>query len=135
MHETAVMTSHRKAAVWIDHHEARIFHVEPEAFDESMVRAPRAHVLRHAKGAAEAHNHPDDLHRFFREVVDGLRDAEQILVLGPSTAKLQLLRFLHEHEREVERRVVGVETVDHPTDRQIVAYVHRYFEPGEKPAT
>jgi hypothetical protein len=50
--------------------------------------------------------------------------------MGPGTAKLQLLRYLHEHEREIERRVVGIETVDHPSDRQLVAHVRRYYELG-----
>jgi stalled ribosome rescue protein Dom34 len=67
------------------------------------------------------------MRRFFHDVAEGLRDAERILVMGPSTAKLQLLRYLREHEADLERRVVGVETVDHPTDRQIVAYVKAYF--------
>jgi len=125
------MTSHRQAAVWIDHQEARIFHVEAERFDESTIGAPHRHIHRHPKGPTAEHHHPDDQHQFFQDVADALRDAEQILVLGPSTAKLQLLRYLHEHARAVEQRVVGLETVDHPTDRQIVAYVSRYFNLGE----
>ena len=125
------MTSHLQAAVWIDHQEARIFHVDAESFDESTISAPRRHVHRHPKGPTEEHHHPDDLPRFFHDVADALRDADQILVMGPSTAKLQLLRYLHEHEHVLERRIVGLETVDHPTDRQLVAYVTRYFNLGE----
>lgn len=125
------MISHRQAAVWIDHQEARIFHVEAERFDESAISAPQRHIHRHPKGPTAEHHHPDDQRRFFHDVADALRDAEQILVIGPSTAKLQLLRYLHEHARAVEQRVVGLETVDHPTDRQIVAYVSRYFNLGE----
>jgi stalled ribosome rescue protein Dom34 len=124
------MTDPRRAAVWIDHHEARIFHVEAGSVDESWIQAPRRHVLRHEKGPAEERRHPDDARRFFHDVSVGLRDADQILVMGPGTAKLQLLRHLREHERELERRVVGVETVDHPSDRQIAAYVRRYYELG-----
>ena len=125
------MSSHLKAAVWIDHHEARILHVDAAGFDEALLDAPSRHVHRHPLGAAEAHRHPDDLRRFLRDVADALRDADQILVVGPSTAKLQLLRHLHEHEPVMERRVLGVEAVDHPTDRQLVAYVKRYFKTGE----
>ena len=124
------MTSHLRAAVWIDHQEARIFHVDVASFDESMISAPHHHIHRHPKGPAEEHAHPDDLHRLFHDVADALRDAEQILVMGPSTAKLQLLRYLHEHEHVLERKIVGLETVDHPTDRQLVAYVARYFDLG-----
>jgi len=56
------------AVVWIDHKEARIFHVHPEATDETTVLAPQHHVHRHPKGRGEAREHPDDAHRFFGEV-------------------------------------------------------------------
>jgi hypothetical protein len=34
------------AVVWIDHKEARIFHVHPEAADESRILSPQHHVHR-----------------------------------------------------------------------------------------
>lgn len=122
------MTSHRNTVVWIDHHEARIFHVDRDGFDASKLEAPHGHVHRHPKGAAEAHDHPDDLRRFFHEVAGALADAERILVVGPSTAKLQLIRYAHTDDPKLQARIVGVETVDHPTDGQLVAYARKYFD-------
>jgi hypothetical protein len=61
-------------------------------------------------------------------VTKALADAHDILVVGPSTAKLELLRYVHRHARALEPRIVGVETVDHPTDRQLADYVRRYFD-------
>jgi hypothetical protein len=43
-------------------------------------------------------------------------------VVGPSTAKLQFIRYAAKKDRTLEPRIVGVETVDHPTDRQLGAY-------------
>src|ERR1700732_935969 len=48
------------AVVWIDHKEARIFHVHPEATDETTVLAPQHHLHRHPKGRGEARKHPDE---------------------------------------------------------------------------
>jgi hypothetical protein len=39
---------------------------------------------------------------------------------------------LHEHDRALERKIVGIETVDHPTDGQIIAYAKKYFRLGER---
>jgi stalled ribosome rescue protein Dom34 len=114
-------------AVWIDHHEARIFHAQAGLFDESTIRAPHQHIHRHPKGPTAEHNHPDDMHRFFHDVAHALQSAEPILILGPSTAKLQFLRYVQKHENALEPKIVGLETVDHPTDGQIVAYAKRYF--------
>ena len=118
----------RQMAVWIDHDEARVFHVDAAAFDEKTVHSPNHHVHRHPKAQeTRTHNHPDDEHRFFAEVAGTLAEAEQILLVGPSVTKLHFLRYLHKHHAAIEPRIVGVETADHPTDRQLVAHVRQYF--------
>ena len=61
-----------------------------------------------------------------------LEGAERVLIVGPSTAKLQFVRHAHKHDPALEPRIVGVETVDHPTDRQLVAYSKRYFALDER---
>ena len=121
------MTSHRHAAVWIDQHEAKIFHVDGDSSDEEKLKAPTHHVHRHGKGAGEPHEHPDDAKHFFDDVVKHLADVNEVLIVGPSTAKLHFIRHLHAHDKSLEAKVVGLETVDHPTDPQLVAYVKHYF--------
>ena len=116
-----------QVAVWIDHNEAKIFHVSAETFETSSVRSPKHHVHRHPIGSAEKKSHPADAKHFFDEVVRGLEGAEAILIVGPATAKLELIRHLHQHARALEPKVVGVETVDHPSDGQLAAYVRQYF--------
>jgi hypothetical protein len=37
------------------------------------------------------------------------------------------VNYVHEHARALVPKVVGLETVDHPTDAQLVAYVKRHF--------
>ena len=80
--------SHRHVAVWIDHAEAKIFHVTPETFDVVFVHAPAAHVHRHPTTTAERDRSGDDT-KCYHEVARGLADAEEILVVGPSTGKLR----------------------------------------------
>jgi stalled ribosome rescue protein Dom34 len=125
-----VMPTH--AVIWIDHKEARIFHVHPEATDETTVLAPQHHVHRHPKGRGEAREHPDDAHRFFGDVARRLDGVDAILIVGPSSAKLEFFRYVHEHERRLEPKVVGIETADHPTDGQIVAHAKSYFKASDR---
>jgi len=116
------------AAVWLDHHEARIFHLNLDGSDESTVLAPKAHLRRHPKGGTAEHNHPDDLHHFFRDVAQALQGAQEILVGGPSTAKTQFIAYVHEHDAALGKKIVKVETVDHPTDAQLVAHARKHFK-------
>jgi len=120
------------AVIWIDHNEARILHVHPDAADETSVLAPQHHIHRHPKGRGEAREHPDDAHRFFREVAQALEGSEAILIVGPSSAKLEFFRYLHEHVSDLASKVVGVETADHPTDGQIVARARIYFKASDR---
>jgi hypothetical protein len=118
--------SYRNAAVWIDHQKAHIFRVEAEVFADSIIRAPE-HVPRHPQREAQPHNHPDDEQHFFREVAHSLSGSNGVLIVGPSTAKLHFRDYLLAHASTLKLSVVGVETVDHPTDNQLAAYVRQYF--------
>lgn len=120
------------AVTWIDHKEARIFHVHHDATDTTTVLAPQHHIHRHPKGQGEAREHPDDARRFFREVARALEGADAILIVGPSSAKLEFLRYLHEHARGMESTVVGVESADHPTDGEIIARARSYFAQSDR---
>jgi stalled ribosome rescue protein Dom34 len=120
------------AVTWIDHHEARVFHVYPDATDATTVLAPQHHLHRHPKGRGEATEHPDDAHRFFAEVAKTLADVDALLIVGPSSAKLEFFTYLHEHDRRLESKVVGVESADHPTDGEIVARAKHSFAASDR---
>jgi len=111
------MTAQARAAVWIDHHTARVFHVYLESFDETTLKAPIHHV----------HRHPEDEQHFFADVAKALEPSEEILLLGPSTAKNQFVKYLNEHAPALAGRVAAVETSDHPSDAEIVAHVKSHF--------
>lgn len=120
------MTKH--TAVWIDHKEAKIFAVDPTNFAQTTVHAPSHHIHnKHPRGPEEAKEHPNDAKHFYQEVAHALEGQDEILLVGPSTAKLEFIRYVHKHVHAVEPKIVGVETVDHPTDGQLVAFAKKYF--------
>lgn len=118
-------------AVWIDHQQAHIFSLDTKTADKTKVLA-RLHHLHHEHrhGAEEGKKHPDDTKRFFHDVDRALDHARAILLVGPGVAKLQFLRYAREHDHALEGRIVGLETVDHPTDAQLVAFARSYFDLG-----
>lgn len=115
------------AVVWIDHTQARIFHVHPHAADESTVLSPQHHIHHHPKGRGEPREHPDDEKRFFTEVAQRLDGVDAVLIVGPASAKHDFVKFAHEHHAHVESKLVGIETIDHPTDGEVVDHARRYF--------
>ena len=65
------------------------------------------------------------LNIYYDAIIASVRNAESILIFGPGEAKGELKRRF---ERiDLGGRIVGVETVDKMTDRQIAAKVRRHF--------
>jgi stalled ribosome rescue protein Dom34 len=123
----------KHATVWIDHKEARIFHLHPDRVEEATIQAPPHDIHhKHPKGPEGVKERPDDAKRFFHEVALALSQTDAVLVVGPSTAKLEFFRYVHTHHSALEPKIVGIETVDHPTDGQIVAYAKKYFGMGDR---
>jgi stalled ribosome rescue protein Dom34 len=115
-------------AVWIDHKEARICRIFPEKADEEVIAAPHHIHHRHPRGPEGVKDHPEDDKRFFHEVAHSLEGSTEILITGPSTAKLGFLKYLQTHEHGLAAKVVGIETADHPTDAQLLAHAKAYFK-------
>jgi len=118
----------RQMAIWIDHEQARVFQVTEGSFETLTVPSATHHVHRHPKDQeTKTRNHPQDELRFFDEVARALEGADEILIMGPSVTKLHFLRHAQRHAPDLASRVVGLETADHPSDRQLIAHVRHYF--------
>ena len=62
---------------------------------------------------------------YYDAVIACIRKAESILIFGPGEAKGELQKRLESNN--LGERIVGIETVDKMTDRQIAAKVRQYF--------
>ncbi len=123
----------RHVAVWLDHKEARVFHFQPDSADESTVLAPPHNDHhKHTRGQLGLKEHPEDAKRFYHDLVSSLKDVDELLVVGPGAAKLEFSRYLHAHDHALEAKVVGIETVDHPSDGQFIAYAKTYFKGADR---
>jgi stalled ribosome rescue protein Dom34 len=117
--------SHYHAVVWLDHAEARVFQFNREEAEKLSVHGHKHH-LHHKAGQPGAGKQAIDT-GFFDAIAASLDGSGEILVLGPGNAKLEFIRYAHRAKPQLEARIAGVETVDHPTDGQIVAYARKYF--------
>jgi uncharacterized protein YunC (DUF1805 family) len=127
--------------LWIDHRKAVIVAVTDEGEEMGVIISKVEKELRRSgdsplKGAYETLQVPADdsrqktftghLNIYYDAVIAAMRDAESILIFGPGEAKGELQRRLKRNN--LGGRIVGIETVDKMTDRQIAAKVRRYFQ-------
>jgi stalled ribosome rescue protein Dom34 len=127
--------SHLHAAVWLDHNEARIFHVHAGALDAAAVHAiihsPAAHTQLHRRSGSDDGHRAAENQPYYHAVAQALADADDVLVLGPSSAKLELIKHAHRRDHKLEAKIIGVETVDHPSDGQLGTLIRRFFEEAD----
>jgi stalled ribosome rescue protein Dom34 len=119
--------SHYHAVVWLDHSEAHVMHITADDVEKSVVHPTKPHVHLHARSGVTGAGRQAEDKDYYHAVVEALKGAQEILVVGPAQAKLQLIKHIHAHDQAMADKVVGVETIDHPSDGQLVAYARKYF--------
>jgi hypothetical protein len=130
----------KEVGLWIDHRKAVIVVITDKGEEIKLIVSKVEKQLRRSggsplKGPHEASQVPADdsreraftghLNIYYDAVIASIRDAEAILILGPGEAKVELKKRLE--SEELGGRIVGIETVDKMTDRQIVAKVRQRF--------
>jgi stalled ribosome rescue protein Dom34 len=125
------MSSHYHAIVWIDHHEARVFHFGRTEVDNLVLHPhnPTRHIHHKANSIGSGHAAEDQ--DFFHRVAESIADSGAVLITGPANAKTELVKHIHRHDPKLMDIVAGVETVDHPSDGALVAYARRYFKAAD----
>ena len=120
--------THYHAAVWIDHAEARVFSLTRDAAKEWTIHPHDRHVhLHHKAGKGDSGRAPTDKH-YFQGVAEAIRDAAEILIVGPGSARHELATYLREHAPDTAKKIVGVEPLDHPTDGELVKFARKFFK-------
>jgi hypothetical protein len=130
-----------KVGLWIDHRKALIVAVTDKGEEIRLViskidkQPGRSGGIRSTTSYAAQQVPADDsrerkftghLNIYYNAVIASIRDAESILILGPGEAKGELKKRLQRNK--LAGRIVGIETIDRMTDRQIAAKVRRYFK-------
>ena len=129
------------AGLWIDHRKAIIVAVTDKGEEIGLIISKAEKQLRRS-GDSPLKGHfeplqvpaPDSrqktltgrLNIYYDAIIASIRDAESILIFGPGDAKDELKKRLKKNK--LGGRIVGIETVDKMTDRQIAAKVRKHFQ-------
>jgi hypothetical protein len=129
-----------RVGLWIDHRKAIILTVTDKGEEIELIISKVEKQLRRSgdsplKGPYESRKVPTSdsrqkrftghLNIYYDAVIACIRDAESILIFGPGEAKGELKERLEGNN--LGGRIVGIETVDKMTDRQIAAKIRQYF--------
>jgi stalled ribosome rescue protein Dom34 len=125
-------THHYHAVIWIDHREARVFHFT--ATDVERLVLHPDHPIRHIhhKAGSIGSGHAAEDHAFLQAVTESIADAGAILIAGPANEKTELAKHIRENNPQLMSAIVALETVDHPSDAQLVAYARKHLKATDR---
>ena len=126
------MQAHFHAIVWIDHHQANVFQFNADEVDRTVVRPHDRAVHLHHKANTIGSGHAPADKEFFGRVTHALAGAGTILIVGPAGAKTELASHLAAHAPGLSTRVAGVETVDHPSEGELLALARQFFRASDR---
>jgi hypothetical protein len=119
-----MMQQHFHAVVWLDHLQARTFHLGLSGTQEVILhpQMPTRHIHHKANSIGSGHVHESA--EFLHQILDAVSDAGEILILGPSGTKIELAI----HARP------GASKYDHSAHRaNIGAPDGRHLDPDQTP--
>jgi len=119
------------AIIWIDHREAKIFHISAIDAEPVIVysSASGRHLQHKANTTGSGHKGVDK--EFFERVIDALVGIDLLLVTGPATAKSELNNYISSHHAAMAKKISAVEALDHPSDSALVALARKFFKVPE----
>lgn len=108
------------AVVWLDHQTAQILQFDPEHVQAEKVKAHTHHTAQHGSAVRSQHE-------FYAHVCDALTGIPEVLVTGSHTSLADFRHYVGKHRAALAPHIVGFETVDHPSERQLVAMARKWF--------
>jgi stalled ribosome rescue protein Dom34 len=123
------------AVIWIDHHEAHVQSFTRDENDSTLIRAHGApRQVHHHRGSIGSGKAPMD-NDFFSRVAQSVEGSHEVLVVGPSQAKNEFVKYLGQHNPQLAKKIIGVEAADHPTEGQMLDHARRFFKAADRMLT
>lgn len=115
------------AIVWIDHAQARVTRFDSETAETRVIHpAGGTPHLHHKANSMDSGRAPEDEH-YLHSVGQALKGCTAVLIVGPANEKREFLKHLARHDVELLGLVAAVQTMDHPSDAQLLEHARRHF--------
>lgn len=129
----------RNVGLWIDHKQAYAIW-----YDDGKVEVipsqiePPAHSSGGTRLGGKLNSKADielrhndrfklQLQKYYQQVISALKRADSIFIMGPGEAKIELEKAIKKN-KDLQRRILKVETAAKMTKNQMVAYVKNFYK-------
>ena len=108
------------AVVFVDHQQAQVLQFDADHVQASKVKSHSRQTRQHGSAVRSEHE-------FFADVCTAVDGVAEVLVTGSKTALADFKHYADKHRPQTAKVIVGYETVDHPSENQLVALARQYF--------
>ncbi|MDD7806010.1 MAG: hypothetical protein PUP46_10740 [Endozoicomonas sp. (ex Botrylloides leachii)] len=128
-----------RMAVVIDHTEAKIYRIEDAHLELGHLEPAdngeiNHHHLRQKHSAYDGQRVPEDK-QYYGKICQALKYAQEILIIshgkGKSSAGLMLIKYIAKHHHELMQLIIGFESLEQLSDKQLVAHARHVFSNAE----
>lgn len=126
------MPTQKNMGVWMDHSSARLLELKNDEIitnkiDSGFTHEDKEDSLRN-KGEYLMHNKEQSKQAdYYKKIGDIIKDCNEVVLFGPTTAKNELLNLLKE-DHHFENVKIDVIQTDKMTENQQHAFVKNYFQ-------
>ena len=129
----------RNVGLWIDHKQAYLIWNEEGKVEVISSRIePPAHYSGGTQLGGKLNQKADtetrrsdrfrlQIKKYYQQVMTALKDASSILIIGPGEAKIELQKTIQKR-KDLQKRLLKVETADKMTKNQMIAYVRKFYK-------
>lgn len=120
----------KKIGVYIDHTIAHFIEMSPENLELKIITSKFSHLekvesLKRSEKIMHSLEQREEASYYF-EICEFLKDYKEILLFGPTNAKLELRNILRANHL-FDSRIIEVKNTDHLTENQEYAFVREHF--------
>jgi hypothetical protein len=124
----------KEIGLWIDHRKAVVVIVSDNGEEVKEITSQMEKHVRYSNDSSEDGSSEDvrdrqfenHLNSFYDAVIAVIRDGASVQIFGPGEAKVELKKRLE--SGGFKGHILGIETVDKMTDRQIAAKVRQHLQ-------
>ncbi len=123
---------HSHAVVWMDSKEAHIFRFGRDDVEAQRIKAHSPfRKVHHKAGVIGNGKHAEDI-ALFDQVAEALEGVHEWLLVGPGAAKMNFLHHVEKRRRELYKKMVAIQAMDHPTDGELLSQARFFFKAFDK---
>jgi stalled ribosome rescue protein Dom34 len=124
------MTTGKKLGIWLDHSTAHLIELATELGEVKIIESKFTHDEKeHSLSKSESlmhHKEQRELTAYYKELMEKIKNYDEVLLFGPTTAKEELANLLKADHR-FEKIKVETKGADKMTTNQQYAFVKEHF--------